>query len=693
MRPGLDWVPRRGELMNRKIWCGLALSMLLTACGGGGSGSSNGGTVPQTYTAASGVAQKGPLKQGSTVTAQELDNSLSPTGRQYSYTVNSDLGTFSPTSTFGSQYIGVSANGYYFDEVTNGISVSTITLTGLSDLSADTVLNVNLLTTLAYERIKNLVVNSHITVTAARLQAEAEVLAALNIRVIGNYGSFASLDLSKGSDGDKALAAVSSLFVYGNTSGQLSALIASFQSDIADNGAIDSTTTKAALLAAGKNLNPTQVAANLTNAYSSLGVAYTAADISNWIDQDGDGLIGKYKYAVANPAASTPYTSTPYVVTAVDNGATVSVTAGTLSVNGVAAGTSAVIRTGDLLTITLTSGAGIADQVSSYLNRGTQHIAKFSLGGFTGVALLAGSATTGSADGQGDAASFHRTNGMVMDAQGNLYVADQHNYTVRKITPAGVVTTLAGLAGQMGYVDAQGSAARFGLTDGGAVDASGNIYIGDGINNAIRKIDPQGNVTTFITAAGSQPLGFDNNQNLYVFDGSNCTLKKIDSLLNITSVAGSGCGSADGGPSVGQFNQIVTQMVVAPNGDIYLTDAMANTIRKITPAGVISTIAGAAGVAGSADGQGPQARFDFPCGIAIDNVGNLYVADAGNHTLRKITPAGIVSTVAGQAGVAGFPDGSLPGLLDAPEPLWLTGNTLYIGLGNAVVFVDIRDLP
>src|SRR5262245_52176951 len=115
------------------LWA-LAISGVLVACGGGGGGSSTTTppppSSPTTYTASSGVAQKGPLILGSTVTAQELNASLSPTGKQYSYQITSDLGTFSPTSAFGSQYIGVNATGYYFDEIADAVSTGTITLNG-----------------------------------------------------------------------------------------------------------------------------------------------------------------------------------------------------------------------------------------------------------------------------------------------------------------------------------------------------------------------------------------------------------------------------------------------------------------------------------------------------------------------------------------------------------------------------------
>jgi hypothetical protein len=242
------------------------------------------------------VVQKGPLIKGSTVTAQELNPSLSPTGQQFSYQVTSDFGTFAPTSTFTSQFIGLSATGYYFDEVRNAVSSGTVTLTGYSDLAVDKILNVNLLTTLAYQRIQNLV-TSRMTFTAARTQAENEVLAALNIPS-GSYGGFGTLDLGGSTDGDHILAAVSCLFVYGNSAGTLSQLIANFQSDIGTNGVITSPATKAELIAAAKAVNTTAVVANLTAEYASQGVTFTAANIDSWISQSGDGVIGKFSFQV-----------------------------------------------------------------------------------------------------------------------------------------------------------------------------------------------------------------------------------------------------------------------------------------------------------------------------------------------------------------------------------------------------------
>jgi N-acetylneuraminic acid mutarotase len=279
------------------------------------------------------VAQKGPLQQGSLATAQELDNGLSPTGKQYSYQITTNLGTFSPTSTFTSQYIGVNATGYYFDEIANAVSGGTITLNGYSDLSADSVLNVNLLTSLAYQRIQTLVTKSNLSFSAARTQAESEVLAAFHIPTAGSYGAFGTLDLSKGRDGDHILAAISCLFLYGNTSGNLSALIANVQSDIGANGAITNATTQASLTAAAKALDPTAIAANLTAEYASLGVSFSPADISNWLDPSGAGIVERFQFQEQNATQSSAFSFPSYVASQFA-GSSVSVTGGQLVVNG-----------------------------------------------------------------------------------------------------------------------------------------------------------------------------------------------------------------------------------------------------------------------------------------------------------------------------------------------------------------------
>jgi hypothetical protein len=342
-------------------------------------------TAP-TYTAKSGVAQKGPLIQGSAVTVQELDPSLSPTGQQFSYQILTNFGTFSPTSTFTSQYLGLIATGYYFDEVADVVSTGPVTLYAYSDLAADSVLNVNLLTTLEYQRIQNLVTQSNMTFAAARAQAETEVLAALNIPAAG-YGSFDSLNLTGNSDGDYILAAISSLFVYGNSAGPLSALIASFQSDIGTNGVITNPATAAALTAAAKGINPSTVAANLTQYYASQGLTFTAANISDWIAQSGDGVIGRDAFSVPDATPSTAFAFPPYVVSQFA-GLPVSVTVGQLTVNGTAVNGTVSFNKGDVVALSPSVGSFPNGVLTSYLVTGQKNLARVSfVSGLVSIAV------------------------------------------------------------------------------------------------------------------------------------------------------------------------------------------------------------------------------------------------------------------------------------------------------------------
>ncbi|HET9388324.1 MAG TPA: kelch repeat-containing protein [Steroidobacteraceae bacterium] len=320
------------------------------------------------------------------MTAQELDANLSPTGKQYSYQTDSDLGTFTPTSAFGSQYIGVSANGYYYDEAQGAVSTGPITLTGYSDLATDTVLNVNLLTALAYQRIQHLVVTSKLSFAAARSQAETEVLAALNIPP-GSYGSFSTLDLAGHSDGDHILTAISTLFVTGNTSGTMSALMANFQSDLGANGKLTVPATKAALATAAKSLDAAAAATNLTHEYSSLGLTFTAADINDWIDRDGDGVVGKFKFSVPDATSASTFTLPSSLVDQIAS-TTASVTGGQLSVNGTVVTGPVTIMAGDLVAVSPGGGTFPNGVVTVYLLSGGNRVARVSfVVGLLGIML------------------------------------------------------------------------------------------------------------------------------------------------------------------------------------------------------------------------------------------------------------------------------------------------------------------
>lgn len=285
------------------------------------------------------------------------------------------------------------------------------------------------------------------------------------------------------------------------------------------------------------------------------------------------------------------------------------------------------------------------------------------------VTTFAGSKTPGNANGQGSSASFSSPYGVAVDAAGNLYVADNNNNLVRKIDPNGNVTTLAG-TGASGSADGPGTSATFSKPWYTAVDSAGNVYVGDYGNNKIRKIAPNGDVTTLagsgapgsadgagVSATFRNPEGVavDAAGNVYVADYLNNEIRKIDPNGNVTTLAGSTTpGSADGKGTSASFNN--PRNVAADGaGNLYVADTDNNKIRKIDTSGSVTTLAGS-GTSGHADGRGAAASFAVPRGIAVDVAGNVYVADTGNNLIRKIDPSGNVITLAGST-TGGSADG------------------------------------
>jgi sugar lactone lactonase YvrE len=285
----------------------------------------------------------------------------------------------------------------------------------------------------------------------------------------------------------------------------------------------------------------------------------------------------------------------------------------------------------------------------------------------------------GNANGTGTSALFAQPEGVAVDGSGNLYVADSLNHEVRKISSAGVVTTLvdgAAIAAAANFIPiGQATFLPFGL----AVDSAGNVYVSDSGYRAIWMITSAGAVTPVAGGGASVPgtvdgtgslagfrepmgIGVDTSGNLYVADGF--TIRKV--VLNggtVTTMAGNPklYGIADGTGAAARFGG-VTGVAVDGSGNIFATDDGNFTIRKITSAGVVTTIAGSPENFGYADGTGSSALFYAPEGIAVDGSDNLYVTVADN-TIRKITSAGVVTTLAGKDGVTGSADGTGAGAL------------------------------
>ena len=278
---------------------------------------------------------------------------------------------------------------------------------------------------------------------------------------------------------------------------------------------------------------------------------------------------------------------------------------------------------------------GIADFVNKYINNKPPPTNN-------GIVTTLAGSTIGYVDGPATDAKFNRPAGVAVDSSGNVYVADFGNHKIRKITPQGVVTTYATATTALYYTPMDV-----------AVDSSGNVYVADSNLHKILKITPAGVVSTFAgdgthgyadgtgTAAKfNRPAGVavDSSGNVYVADTNNYKIRKITPQGVVTTLAGAGIAGYAG-------FYAPDGVAVDSSGHVYVADLGIHKILKITPAGVVSTLAGD-GTQGYADGTGTAAKFNRPAGVAVDSSGNVYVADTGNLKIRKITPAGVVTTLA-----------------------------------------------
>lgn len=313
----------------------------------------------------------------------------------------------------------------------------------------------------------------------------------------------------------------------------------------------------------------------------------------------------------------------------------------------------------------------------------------------SGIAIVAGDASNpGSADGAAAAARFSNPRGIALDAEGNLYVADQGNKTIRKLSAAGQVSTIAGAAGVGGQLDGLGGAARFEMPTGLAIDTAGNLFVTDLLK--VRKISPAGLVTTVATLpvgemVDSRSMGqflaggvaVARTGELYITNGIGT--RRISAAGATTIIEGVDSASNVSGTRLFQPRGIT----VDATGTLWVAD-LARTISKAGADGALVRVAGSPNVTGDADGSGSAASFNVVNALSADANGNLYAADHYNNLIRKIPPAGVVSTVAGTRGASSLQAGPLPGTLAGVGGVAVDRNgDLFATSGNAVIKVTL----
>jgi hypothetical protein len=324
--------------------------------------------------------------------------------------------------------------------------------------------------------------------------------------------------------------------------------------------------------------------------------------------------------------------------------------------------------------------------------------------GLITTAVGGGSGCAGQTDSVGDgcaasSAQLYGPQGLTEDSAGNLYIADTYDQRIRKVTPGGTITTVAG-TGTAGYNgdNIAATTARLNYPTGVAVDGVGNLYIADSNNNRIRQVTPGGTITTVAgtgtagyngdniaatTAQLNYPAGVtvDGAGNVYIVDADNYRIRKVTPGGTITTVAGTGTAGYNGDNIAATSAELYAPAGVAVNnaGDLYIADTRNQRIRMVTTSGIITTLVGD-GTAGYNGDNIPatSAELNYPGGVAVDGAGNVYIADTHNQRIRMVTTSGIITTLAG-AGTAGYNGDNIAATsaqLDLPTA------TLLDNLGN-----------
>ena len=360
----------------------------------------------------------------------------------------------------------------------------------------------------------------------------------------------------------------------------------------------------------------------------------------------------------------------------------------------------------------LANPAGIAVDKSGNLyiaDRGNDRIRKVTADGI--ISTIAGGSTSGFHGDGGPAvdATFTLPTSIAVDSSGNLFIADTNNAAIRRISPSGIITTVAG-NGQWGFTgdNAQATKAQLAGPQGVAVDASGNLYIADTLNQRIRRVDPSGVITTI---AGTGAAGFsgdgsaataasfstpiavavDASGAIYVADLDNNRIRRFTVNGTMATFAGTTTSAGDGGPSTQARLNTPWSIAVDSTGNLFIADRVDNRVRKVTPSGTITTVAGTGQTGYSGDGgPGTSAVLSTPNAVAVDTGGNVYIADASNNRIRRVDAStGKITTVAGTGACcyAGTGTGGDGGAATAATLYYPTAVAVD-GAGN-VYFVDM----